>query len=129
MPVNPEHLGFPRGYSHGMLAPSGSRPLFVAGQVGVDEGASHGEGFTRQFERALARVLAVVAEVGGGPEHVASLTIYVVDHREYLDEVRSVGEAYRSIMGRHFPAMALVEVSALIEPFAKVEIQAIAVLP
>lgn len=129
MPVNPEELGFPRGYSHGMLAPTGSRPLFVAGQVGVDEGATGGEGFTQQFATALSRVVAVVAEGGGGPEHVGSLTIYVVDHREYLDELRQVGEAYRSIMGRHFPAMALVEVSALIEPFAKVEIQAIAVLP
>lgn len=128
--VNPEELGFPRGYSNGVLAPAGGRLLFVAGQVGWNrEQEIVGEAFTVQFEQALANVLTVVREAGGGPEHVASLTIYVVDHREYLADLKAVGRAYRGLMGKQFPAMALVEVQALIEPGAKVEIQATAVLP
>jgi len=128
--VNPEELGFPRGYSNGILAPAGGRLLFVAGQVGWDsEQKIVSESFSLQFERALRNVVAVVREAGGQPRHVASLTLYVVDHHEYLAELKAVGEAYRGIMGKQFPAMALVEVRALLEPGAKVEIQATAVLP
>ncbi len=113
-----------------MLAPAGGRLLFVAGQVGW-EGDQRivSDVFSEQFGRALRNVLAVVGEAGGEPEHVASMTIYVVDHHEYVDQLSAVGAAYRELMGRHFPAMALVEVQALLEAGAKVEIQATAVLP
>lgn len=130
VPINPDEWGMPRGYSNGMLAPSGSRLLFVAGQVGWDEGqAVVSERFVEQFEQALRNVVTVVRAAGGEPDCVARLTIYVVDRREYLDELKAVGEAYRRVMGRHFPAMALLEVAALVEPGAKVEIEATAVLP
>jgi len=129
-PVNPESLGRPRGYSNGMLAPAGGRLLFVAGQIAWDgEQRLAGTGFVEQFAQALANVLAVIREAGGGPDHLARLTIYVTDRREYLADLTAVGEAYRGVFGRHFPAMALVEVQALLEPGAKVEIEATAVLP
>jgi enamine deaminase RidA (YjgF/YER057c/UK114 family) len=129
-PVNPESLGRPRGYSNGMLAPAGGRLLFVAGQIAWDgEQRLVGTGFVEQFAQALANVLAVIREAGGGPEHLARLTVYVTDRHEYLAALPAVGEAYRGVFGRHFPAMALVEVQALLEPGAKVEIEATAVLP
>ncbi len=128
--VNPPRLGRPRGYSHGMLAPAGARLLFVAGQVGWDdEQQLVGEGFVEQFARALANVVAVVRAAGGGPEHLVRLTIYVVDKQEYLAATTELGAAYREIMGRHYPAMALVEVQALLEPGARVEIEGTAALP
>jgi enamine deaminase RidA (YjgF/YER057c/UK114 family) len=112
-----------------MLAPAGGRLLFVAGQVGWDEGERlSGEGFVEQFEQALANVLTVVGGAGGTPQDVARLTIYITDKAEYLAHLREVGAAYRRRMGRHFPAMSLVEVAALLEPGAKVEIEATAVL-
>lgn len=129
-PINPEELGAHRGYSHGILAPAGGRLLFVAGQIAWDrEQRLAAYDFPGQFGRALENVLAVVREAGGGPEHVARLTVYVTDHREYLAELAEVGSAYRAVMGRHYPAMALVEVQALLVPEAKVEIEATAVLP
>jgi enamine deaminase RidA (YjgF/YER057c/UK114 family) len=128
--INPEELGAPRGYSHGMLAPSGARMLFVAGQVGWDESQELvGDGFAEQFARALVNVVTVVRHAGGGPGHLARLTIYVTDHRDYLASLEEIGAAYRQIMGRHYPAMALVEVKALLEPGAKVEIEGTAALP
>ena len=130
IPINPQTLGAPRGYSNGMLAPAGGRLLCVAGQVGWDsQQRVVSEIFAEQFDQALANVLAVVREAGGEAGDLARLTIYVTDHREYLREVARVGELYRQRMGRHFPAMALIEVSALLEPGAKVEIEATAVLP
>ena len=129
-PINPEELGAPRGYSNGILTPPGARLLFVAGQVGWDEDQQLvGNGFAEQFARALANVVTVVREAGGDPEHLARLTIYVVDHHEYLAALKEIGDAYRGIMGRHYPAMALVEVAALLEPGAKVEIEGTAALP
>ena len=128
-PINPESLGTPKGYSNGILA-TGSRILFVAGQIAWD--AKHdivSDDFGLQFKQALANVVAVVREAGGEPQHVARLTIYVVDRNQYLDALGAVGDAYRQIMGKHFPAMALVEVKALLEPLAHVEIEATAVLP
>ena len=129
-PINPAELGAPRGYSNGILAPPGSRLLFVAGQVGWDESQQLvGEGFVEQFGRALANVVAVVREAGGEPEHLAQLTLYVTDRREYLAALEEIGEAYRGIMGRHYPAMALLEVQALLETGAKIEIEGTAALP
>jgi enamine deaminase RidA (YjgF/YER057c/UK114 family) len=127
--VNPPALGSPQGYSHGIAAPAG-RLLFVAGQIGWD-GSQRlaGPDLTSQFRQALANVLTVVRAAGGAPENVARLTIYVVDCAEYRAERRPIGEAYRSLMGKHYPAMALLEVKALLEPGARVEIEATAVLP
>ncbi len=130
LPINPAALGAPRGYSNGMLAPAGGRLLFVAGQVGWDERQAVVEGgFAAQFVQALSNVVAVVREAGGGPSDLGNLTIFVVDHREYLATLKEVGAAYREIMGHHYPAMALVTVRGLLEPGARVEIQGIAVIP
>ncbi len=119
-----------RGYSHGMLAPAGGRLLFVAGQVGWDRDERIvGDGFAEQFEQALANVLTVVESAGGAPEHLGRLTIYVTDRREYAAAAAALGETWRRLVGSHYPAMALVEVQALLEPGAKVEIEADAVLP
>lgn len=128
-PINPQALGAPRGFSHGMLAPAGGRLLCIAGQIGWDgEQRIVSENFAEQFGQALANVVAVVREAGGEAGDLARLTIYVTDHQEYLSDLARVGALYRERMGRHFPAMALVEVAALLEPGAKVEIEATAVL-
>lgn len=128
--INPEELGAPRGYSNGMLAPAGGRLLFVAGQIAWNERQQIvGDRFAEQFEQALRNVAAVVHAAGGRAEQIGRLTIYVVDKEEYLGELTAVGAAYRKVLGRHFPAMALVEVRSLLEPDAKVEIEATAVLP
>jgi enamine deaminase RidA (YjgF/YER057c/UK114 family) len=128
--INPEELGAPSGYSHGMLGPSGGRMLFVAGQIGWD--AEHrlvGQGLVEQFEQALDNVMAVVRAAGGEPANVARMTVYVLDREEYAERRSELGAAYRRVMGRHFPAMALLEVSGLLEPGARVEVEATAVLP
>lgn len=129
-PVNPEALGSPRGYSNGMLAPTGGRLLFVAGQVAWDAGQRIVcDDLPGQLGKALENALTVVREAGGGPEHVARLTFFVTALAEYLAGLKAVGEAYRRVMGKHFPAMALFEVKALVDPRAKVEVEATAVLP
>jgi enamine deaminase RidA (YjgF/YER057c/UK114 family) len=126
--VNPESLGRPRGYANGVVA-SGGALLFIAGQVGWNERQELiGADFVEQFDRALANVVAVVREAGGTPERIARLVIYVTDIKEYRARTREVGERWRAHMGRHFPAMALVEVKALLDAGAKVEIEGIAVL-
>lgn len=128
--VNPEELGAPKGYSNGVVAAAGSRLLFVAGQVGWDETQRLvSEDFVAQFDRALANVLAVVAAAGGAPADVVRLTLYVKDRHAYLARRAEVGEVYRARMRRHFPAMTLVEVGALLEEGAQVEIEATAALP
>jgi enamine deaminase RidA (YjgF/YER057c/UK114 family) len=104
--------------------------LAIAGMIAWDAREQLvSDEFAAQFRQALANVVAVVAAAGGRPEHVISLTVYVTDKREYIAELAAVGAAYRELMGRHYPAMALVEVAALLEPRAKVEIQGLAVLP
>lgn len=127
--INPEMLGAPRGYSNGVLAPAGGRLLFVAGQIGWD-GRQRlvSEDFVEQFDRALANLITVVIEAGGRPENIARLVVYVTDKREYKARTREVGERWRALMGRHFPAMALVEVKGLLEDAAKVEIEGVAVI-
>jgi enamine deaminase RidA (YjgF/YER057c/UK114 family) len=127
--VNPESLGVPRGWNHGLLAPASGRLLFVAGQAGW-ETASPGEppGFVDQFARALDKVLAVVRAAGGGPDDVARLTIYVTDLAAWRASLRPLGEAWRARFGKHYPAMAMVEVKALVDRGALVEMEATAVL-
>ena len=118
----------PRGYANGIAAEG--RLVFVAGQIGWDmSGAFPASDLAGQVRQTLENVVAVVAEAGGRPEHVARMTWYLVDRAEYLDNLRAIGTAYRDVMGRHFPAMAVVEVAGLLEPEAKVEIEAVAVLP
>lgn len=127
--INPESLGLPKGYSNGMLAPAGARILFVAGQVAWDRDQRIvGEDFPTQFGQALANVVTVVRAAGGAPEDIARLTIFVTDKQEYLSTLREVGAAYRKVMGRHFPAMSLIEVRGLVEPGAKLEIEGTAAL-
>ncbi len=127
--INPETLGAPRGYSNGVLTDAGGKLLFVAGQIGCDWTQKVvSSDFVEQFEQALRNVLTVVTEAGGTAEHVTRLTIYVTDKNEYLAHRRPVGDCYRSQMGKHFPAMALLEIKGLLDPAAKVEIEAMAVL-
>jgi enamine deaminase RidA (YjgF/YER057c/UK114 family) len=126
--INPAGLAPPRGYSHGIAGVG--EVLFVAGQVGWNAQAELvSDRFADQFDQALANVLAVVGEAGGSPQSIARLTIYVTDKEEYLAATREIGDRYRARMGRHYPAMTLVEVKALLEPGARVEIEATAVVP
>lgn len=127
--INPEALGAPRGYSNGVLTEAGGRLLFVAGQVGWDEKQTIvSDHFVQQFDRALANVIAVVTEAGGSPDQIARLVLYVTSKQEYNECLNEIGKAYRSRLGKHFPAMVLVEVKGLLDDNAKVEIEAIAVL-
>jgi enamine deaminase RidA (YjgF/YER057c/UK114 family) len=118
----------PRGYANGVTAEG--RLVFVAGQIGWDATRTMvSDDLVDQFRRTLENTLAVLREADAGPEHVARMTWYVTDRREYLARARELGEAYRSLMGHHYPAMAVVEVKALIEDRAKVEIETTAVVP
>jgi enamine deaminase RidA (YjgF/YER057c/UK114 family) len=127
--INPESLGAPQGYSNGVLTSAGGRLLFVAGQIGWDSNrVIVSDDFVAQFDRALANVLRVITEAGGTPNQIARLVIYVTDKREYVARRKEIGETYRSHLGKHFPAMALVEVKGLLDDRAKVEIEAVAVL-
>ena len=128
--VNPPVLGKPSGFSHGLLAPAGSRLLFVAGQTAVDaEGRVADASFVAQFEAALTRVLTVVATAGGRPEHVARLTVFVTDMEAYLASRAALRDTWKRLMGGHYPAMALVQVGRLVDGSAGVEIEATAVIP
>jgi enamine deaminase RidA (YjgF/YER057c/UK114 family) len=113
-----------------MVAPAGSRLLAVAGQVAWDAHEKIvSDDFVRQFEQALANVCAVVAAAGGRPEHLIRLTYYVTDKGEYARRTAEIGASYQKLLGRHFPASTLVEVKGLLEPGAKIEIEATAALP
>jgi enamine deaminase RidA (YjgF/YER057c/UK114 family) len=128
--VNPDALGKPRGFSHGLVAPPNSRLLFVAGQIAAGaDGRITERGFPRQFDKALEHVLAVVSAAGGRAEHVARMTVYVTDLDGYRASLAALGEIWKRQMGAHYPAMALVEVTRLVNPDATVEIEATAVLP
>ena len=127
--INPESLGRPRGYANGVLAPARGALLFVAGQIAWDERQQIiSTDFVEQFDRALQNVLAVVGAAGGTPEQIARLVIYVTNMDEYRAHTREVGACWRARMGRHFPAMTLVEVRSLLAADAKVEIEAVAVI-
>ena len=118
----------PKGYSNGISAKG--RMIFTAGIVGWDEHEAFPEYTLHgQFARALRNTLAILAEDGAGPEHVVRMTCYVIDRHEYLSSRDEIGAAWREIMGANYPAMALVEVTALIESAAKIEIEMTAVVP
>ncbi|MFQ5679600.1 MAG: RidA family protein [Gemmatimonadota bacterium] len=126
--INPESLVEPRGWNHGLLAPESGGILFVAGQTAMDrEGAICGD-FVEQFGRALEAVLDVVREAGGGAKDIGRMTVFVADMDAYQSSRKALGKAYRERMGSHYPAMALVEVSRLVDRGALVEIEATAVI-
>jgi enamine deaminase RidA (YjgF/YER057c/UK114 family) len=118
----------PRGYANGIAARG--TMVFVAGQIGWDEHqAIFSDDLALQLAQALDNTLAVLREAGAGPEHVVRMTWYITDRRDYLARGRELGEVYRARMGRHYPAMAVVEVSALMEERATIEIETTAVVP
>ena len=126
--INPTELGSPKGYSNGILA-KGNSILFIAGQIGWNsEQKLVGEGFVEQFEQALRNIKTIVESASGGVTNICRFTIYVTDKSEYVAKIKKVGEAYRRVMGKHFPAMTLLEIKSLLEAGAKVEIEATAVI-
>ena len=126
--LQPQAWPRPKGYSNGMMAQG--RQVFVAGQVGWDsEGRFASPALAGQVKKALENILAVLAEADGRPEHIVRLTWYVTSRDEYHAELRDIGAAYRDVMGKHFPTMSVVQVVALMEKDAKVEIEATAVVP
>ena len=127
--VNPESLGAPSGYSNGLLADAPGKLLFISGQIAWDENKKIvSDDFVEQFDKALANVIAVLSAAGGEPANIARLVIYVINKIEYRERTREVGKSYRRHMGKHFPAMVLVQVAGLLEDAARVEIEATAVL-
>lgn len=127
IPINPSQLSPPAGFSHGVLSGPG-RILHIAGETGHHRDMTLDDGFVAQFSRACENVAAVIEEAGGAPTDVVSLTIYATDVASYRDNLAEVGKAYRSVFGRHFPAMALIGVSELVDPAAVVEITGVAVI-
>ena len=128
--VNPKSLGAPSGYANGLVTEPGGRLLFIAGQIASNENLQIvSDDFVEQFDRALENVIAVVTAAGAQPANIARLIIYVTNKTEYRARRREVGERYRKHMGKHFPAMVLVQVAGLLDDAAKVEIEGIAVLP
>ena len=127
IPINPLQLAPPLGFSHGVLSGPG-RILHIAGETGHHQDMSLDDGFVAQFARACENVAAVVEAAGGGPTDVVSLTIYATDVGSYRDNLAEVGKAYRSVFGAHYPAMALIGVSELVDPAAVVEITGVAVI-
>lgn len=126
--LNPPGWPRPKGYSNGVSAHG--RFVFVAGMVGWNASEEFETGdFAGQFLQALRNTVAVLREGGAGPEHVCRMTMYVVDKREYLAALADVGAAWREVMGRSYPAMAAVEVTALMEDRARLEIETTAVVP
>lgn len=128
--INPESLGAPRGWNNGVLAPPGARILFIAGQAGWETDLpGTPPAFSEQFERALDRVLTIIAEAGGRPSDLARLTIYVTNLADYRAGAKALGVVWRARLGKHYPAVALVEVRGLVDRGAVVEMEATAVLP
>lgn len=118
------------GYSNGLLADAGGKLLFIAGQIAWDQNQQIvSDDFVEQFDRALENVITVVKAAGGKADNIVRLVIYVTGKIEYRERTRQVGERYRKHMGKHFPAMVLVEVKGLLDDRAKVEIEGMAVLP
>jgi enamine deaminase RidA (YjgF/YER057c/UK114 family) len=126
--LQPAGWARPRGYSNGIEAEG--RMVFVAGQIGWNEqGEFHEHALGGQFRQALKNVLAVLKEAGAGPEHIARMTMFVTSREEYVATRPQLGQAWKELMGKNFPAMAVIIVSGFVEPEAKIEIEATAVLP
>lgn len=126
--LQPPDWPSPKGYSNGVAAQG--RMVFVAGQIGWDENnIVHSEDLAGQVRQTLLNTVAVLAEAGAGPEHVTRMTWYILDKQEYQSSLKDIGRVYREIMGKHYPAMAMVQVSALIDDRARVEIETTAIIP
>lgn len=126
--INPAELGAPRGWSNGILASRGGRLLCVAGQAGWRDADGAAPGFVEQFARALDRTLAVLRDAGAAPTDVVRMTVYVTDVAAYRAARKELGDVWRRRFGTYYPAMALLEVSALVERSAVVEIETTAVI-
>jgi enamine deaminase RidA (YjgF/YER057c/UK114 family) len=126
--LQPQGWARPRGYSNGMAVQG--RQIYVAGQVGWDgNGRFASSRLADQVRQALLNIVAILAEAGGAPEHIVRLTWYVTSRDEYYEQLSDIGAGYRAVMGRNFPTMSVVQVVALMEKEARVEIEATAVLP
>lgn len=126
--LQPPGWARPRGYSNGIAA--SGRMVFVSGTVGWDADCQfQTDDFAGQVRQALQNIVAVLAEAGARPEHIARMTWYVVDKHEYMNAYKEIGQAYRDLIGKHYPAMTAVEVAGLMEPRARVEIEVTAVVP
>jgi enamine deaminase RidA (YjgF/YER057c/UK114 family) len=126
--LHPSNWPKPKGYANGIAAEG--RMVFIGGQIGwTRDQVFEAKDLAGQTRQVLANIVEILAEAGGGPQHITRMTWYIVDKAEYLDNLREVGRAYREVMGKHFPAMAMVQVVALIEDEARVEIEATAVIP
>ena len=126
--LQPPGWARPKGFSNGVSA--SGKLVFIAGQIGyTGQGIWEAKDFAGQFRQTLKNTLAVLAEAGGRPEHIVRMTWYVIDKQEYLGAIREVGSAYRELIGKHYPAMAVVQVSGLIENEARLEIETTAVVP
>jgi enamine deaminase RidA (YjgF/YER057c/UK114 family) len=126
--LHPRSWKQPKGFANGVVAEG--RTVFLAGQIGWNSKQKfESQDFVDQARQALANIVAIVEEAGGRAEHVTRLTWFVIDKQEYLSRLTDLGKAYQAVMGRHFPAMTMVQVVALIEDQARVEIEATAVLP
>ena len=127
--LQPPSWARPKGFSHG-IAVRGGTTVYIAGQVASNErGVIEQKTFAEQFRQALGNILAVLAEAGGNPEHLVRLTWYVIDKQEYFAALKEVGLAYRELIGKHYPVMAVVQVTGLVDPDARLEIEATAVVP
>jgi enamine deaminase RidA (YjgF/YER057c/UK114 family) len=127
--LQPPGWARPKGFSNG-IAVRGGTTVYIAGQIGwTAEERFEQKTFAGQFRQAIANIVAVLAQAGGRPEHLVRLTWYVLDKQEYLASLREVGAAYREIIGRHYPTMAVVQVTGLVEAEARLEIEATAVIP
>jgi enamine deaminase RidA (YjgF/YER057c/UK114 family) len=126
--LQPAGWAQPKGYANGVAAEG--KLVFVGGQIGWDrQNRFETDDLVGQVRQTLQNVVDVLAEAGAGPAHVVSMTWYLTDKKDYLGNLEGIGRVYREVMGRHFPAMAVVQVVALVEDRAKVEIQAMAVVP
>ena len=127
--VNPDSLAPPVGYAHAVVSAPG-RLVFLGGQTSHDTaGVLRGESLVEQFDLAAANVIAALQSAGGGAEHVVSMQIFVTDAEGYRRSLRDLGQVYRRHFGRHYPAMALVEVAGLFDPASQVELMCVAVVP
>ena len=126
--LQPEGWVKPVGYSNGVAAKG--RLVFVAGQIGWNaRGEFETDDFVGQFRQCLKNIVSVLAEAGAEPAHITSMTWYFIDKQDYLTNLKAIGAAYREVIGRHYPTMTAMQVAALIEDRAKIEIQAMAVVP
>jgi enamine deaminase RidA (YjgF/YER057c/UK114 family) len=127
--LQPPAWAKPKGFANG-IAVKGGTTVYIAGPVGsAGQGEWREKAFAGQFRQAMQNILEVLAQAGGRPEHIVRLTWYVLDKAEYLASLQAVGAAYRELMGRHYPVMAVLQVGALVEDAARLEIEATAVVP